>query len=222
VLSHKRYRDTEQTAFEKLRFRACPKRPRLRFSSIPSILTWAGIGDLLNSAQGSDLRCCYRSHPRLNSQTIKPFLKQGRRAIPINLRRSTDKTREGTGGPISTGPSIQLEAFSGHSSARLIGASGSWTILVQAARLVVPLPRRERREFRVGDSIRRAVESADSSALKKQRTLFGIWLSFTSGLKSNRAFLSRVLPDDPERHRPRRPVMGELSLGDVAVSFVRR
>jgi hypothetical protein len=116
----------------------------------------------------------------------------------------------------------RLEAFSSHSSARLIGASGSWTILVQAARLVVPLPRRERREFRVGDSIRRAVESAHSSALKKQRTLFGIWLSFTSGLKSNRAFLSRVLPDDPERHRPRRPVMGELSLGDVAVSFVRR
>jgi hypothetical protein len=44
-----------------------------------------------------ELRCCYRSHRRPNSQTIKPFLKQGPRAIPIDLERSTDKALERTG-----------------------------------------------------------------------------------------------------------------------------
>lgn len=153
MLCHKRYWDTEQTAFEKLRFRACLKRPRLLVSSISSILTSAGIGDLLNSAQGSDLRCCDRSHRRRNSQTIKPFLKQGPRAIQsisgdLRTRHSSEQATATC--PISTGPSIQLESFSSHSSTRLIACR----YLIQAARLVVPLARRERRrEFLVGDSV---------------------------------------------------------------------
>ena len=64
--------------------------------------------------------------------------------------------------------------------------------------------------------------TVDFCAEETERSPFGIWLAFALGLMSISTFLSRVLPHDAERHHPRSRVMGELGLGNVAVSLALR